>query len=122
MDKKPKVLYVDDEAINLKVFEISFPGKFDLVTALNGMEGLNILEKDPTINLVLSDLKMPGLDGIEFIKKAKEKFPNKKYFLLTGYEMTPDIQEALNDGLIDNYMRKPFNKNEIETTIERYSN
>ena len=121
MDKKPKVLYVDDEQINLKVFEISFAEKFDLVTALNGVEGLNILENDPTINVVLSDLKMPGLDGIEFIKKAKERFPNKKYFLLTGYEMTPDIQESLDSGLIHNYMRKPFNKKEIEAEIERHT-
>ena len=82
MNKNPKVLYVDDEQINLMMFEISFAEKFDLVTASNGMEGLKILENGPTINVVVSDLKMPGLDGIEFIKKAKERFPRKKYFFI----------------------------------------
>ena len=121
MNKNPKVLYVDDEQINLMMFEISFAEKFDLVTASNGMEGLKILENGPTINVVVSDLKMPGLDGIEFIKKAKERFPRKKYFLLTGFEMTTDIQLSLDSGLIHKYMRKPFNKKEIETEIEKYT-
>jgi two-component system response regulator (stage 0 sporulation protein F) len=121
MNKNPKVLYVDDEQINLMMFEISFAEKFDLVTASNGMEGLKILENGPTINVVVSDLKMPGLDGIEFIKKAKERFPRKKYFLLTGFEMTPDIQLSLDSGLIHKCMRKPFNKKEIETEIEKYT-
>lgn len=118
MDKRPKVLYVDDEQINLRVFEISFADNFELTTAQNGVEGLNILENDPLLNLVLSDLKMPGLDGIEFIQKAKERFPGKKYFLLSGFEITPEIQELLDNGLIDNYIQKPFNKKEIEEKLQ----
>ena len=113
--KKPKVLYVDDERLNLKVFELSFAGKLDLLVASDGLEGLDILENESNIDVVLSDMKMPGLNGIEFISKAKEIFPEKKYFLLTGFEITPEIQTALDRGLIEKYMRKPFNKKEIES-------
>ena len=62
--KKPKVLYVDDERLNLKVFELSFAGKLDLLVASDGMEGLDILENESNIDVVLSDMKMPGLNGI----------------------------------------------------------
>ncbi len=58
------------------------------------------------------------MSGIEFVEKAREKFPNKKYYLLTGFEITPEINSALENGLILKYFRKPFNAKEIENAIE----
>jgi YesN/AraC family two-component response regulator len=53
-------------------------------------------------------MKMPGMNGIEFIKKAKAKYPDKKFYILTGFEITEQIKEALDKGIILEYFCKPF--------------
>ena len=115
---KEKVLYVDDEPINLQLFEINFEDKYDVITALSGMQGLELLNKHTDMKLVISDMKMPVMNGIEFIKTAKKKHPNLSYFILTGFEITDEIQEAINSHLILRYFRKPFNIREIESAIK----
>ncbi len=112
-----KVLYVDDEPINLKLFEINFSRKFDVFVANDGFKGLELLDKVLDIMVIISDMKMPEMNGIEFIRKAKERHPDKKFYILTGYEITLEIQEALNSGLIHKYFSKPFNVKEIENAI-----
>jgi two-component system, response regulator, stage 0 sporulation protein F len=111
------VLYVDDENINLKLFEINFKQKFKVVTANSGIIGLEKLKDDPAISVVISDMKMPGMNGIEFIKTAKRLYPNVVFYILTGYDITDEIEAALNDRLINKYFRKPFNIKEIETSV-----
>lgn len=115
--KKIKILYVDDELTNLKLFEITFRNIFEVITAENGAAGLEMLEKNSDIDVIVSDMKMPGMNGIEFIKKAKVFYPNIKYFILTGFEITEEISDALQDKLIIRCFGKPFNKIEIENTI-----
>jgi two-component system response regulator (stage 0 sporulation protein F) len=118
MNVKPKILYVDDELINLQLFKLIFNNKYEVFSAENGLEGLKVLDNNPDIAAVVSDMKMPGMSGLEFIKESKIIYPGKSYFILTGYEITNEIQEALNMGLIINYFRKPLNKVEIDTQIE----
>ena len=117
MEEKITILYVDDEPLNLKLFEINFRKKFNVITAFSGNEGLEILEKNEFVHVVISDMKMPGMNGIEFIKKAKSDFPRIKYFILTGFDITEEIADALNERLILKYFRKPFNMKEIEESI-----
>lgn len=115
---KTKILYVDDEPINLQLFEINFAKNYEVFVANNGFQGLEILDKELGILVIISDMKMPEMNGIEFIKSAKEKHPDKKYYILTGYGMTTEIKEALNTGLILKYFNKPFNIKEIERSIK----
>jgi response regulator RpfG family c-di-GMP phosphodiesterase len=117
MNSRIKILYVDDEAINLRLFAINFGSKYDVLTAESGQQGLELLDINRDTPVVVSDLRMPGMNGIEFIKKAKEKYPEKRFFILTGFEITEMIQEALETGLIQKYFRKPFNKVEIDYAI-----
>ncbi len=117
MDEMITLLYVDDEAINLKLFELNFKSRFRVVTALSGDEGLTILRNDSSISVVISDMRMPKMNGLEFITRAKEEFPNIVYFILTGFDITEEINEALGQKLIDKYFRKPFNFKEIEGAI-----
>lgn len=119
MNKKRTILYVDDEEINLMLFEINFNEKFNVITADSGHEGLKLMEGIPDITIVISDMKMPGMNGIEFIKTAKKKFPNVVYFILTGFEITGEISKALKDKLINDYFKKPFNMREIEASINK---
>ncbi|MBP8791391.1 MAG: response regulator [Breznakibacter sp.] len=117
MNNRIKILYVDDEPINLQLFVLNFRKKHQVFTAEDGFKALEVLNREPGIIIVISDMKMPGMNGLEFIKMAKERFPEKKFHILTGYEITPEIQEALRTGLILKYFNKPFNIKEIETTI-----
>ena len=118
MSNKIQLLYVDDEPINLKIFELTFSSKFKVKTALSGFEGMTILENNPEIKVVVSDMRMPKMDGLEFIRKSKELYPNIIFFILTGYEITDEISDALDNNLINKYFKKPFNIKEIESSVE----
>ncbi len=117
MNDKLKIMYVDDEELNLQLFKLNFDKKYKVVTAESGISALNLLEEHLDTIIVISDMKMPIMPGIEFIRKAKVKYPDIKYYILTGYDITDEIQEALNAKLILKYFRKPFDINEIENAI-----
>lgn len=108
MNDKQKILYVDDEEINLLLFESNFNDIYEVLIAYNGFEGLKVLDENTDTKIIISDMKMPGMNGIEFIKKAKAKYPDKKFYILTGFEITEQIKEALDTGLILEYFSKPF--------------
>jgi len=117
MNQPPTLMYVDDEPMNLVLFEINFKKKFIVKTALSGESGLEILSREPSIQVVITDMKMPGMSGIEFIKKAKVVFPDIVFFILTGYEITNEIITALEEKLIYKYFKKPFLMKDMETSI-----
>lgn len=119
MDSKAKILYVDDESINIQFFRINFEKIFDVYTAASGQEGLNVLNKELGISVVISDMKMPKMNGIEFITKAKTLFPKNSYYILSGYDIIPEISSALSEGLIIKYFQKPFNFKELNTEITK---
>ncbi len=117
MSEQTTILYVDDEDVNLTLFKIVFKKKFNVITALSGEEGLEKLKSNPNVSVVISDMKMPGMNGIEFIKIAKKDFPEISFFILTGFDITEEIADALNERLIHKYFRKPFDMKEIESAI-----
>jgi two-component system response regulator (stage 0 sporulation protein F) len=119
MSNKPKILYVDDEEINLHLFQINLNKHFEVIIANNGSKGLEILETNHEIKLIASDMKMPSMDGMEFIKKAKHIYPNLPFFLLTGFDITPQINEAINSQLIHAHLKKPFDIAEIQSTFHK---
>jgi response regulator RpfG family c-di-GMP phosphodiesterase len=110
---------VDDEDTNLILFEANLETKYDIITAGSGKQGLEVLSNSKEVKVVFSDMKMPHMNGIEFIKQAKKIAPSVRFYILTGFEITNEIQEALNNGLIKKYFRKPFNMNEISIEIDR---
>ena len=117
METKKKILYVDDEFVNLRIFEINLNKKYEVLTAETGMTGLEILAKNPDIIAVVSDMRMPVMDGLAFIKTAKELYPDKVYYLLTGFELQGDIEEAIQSKLIQEYFKKPVDMMAIHTAI-----
>ena len=118
MSEKLKVLYVDDEEINLFLFSNHFKEKYEVYTATDGFLGLTVLEENTAIRVVISDFRMPKINGVEFIKKARERYPDKKYFILTGYETTDEIKAAVEDGIILEKFSKPMTYNRIERVIK----
>jgi two-component system response regulator (stage 0 sporulation protein F) len=118
MSEKQTILYVDDEPINLQLFEIHTEKHFNVLTAESGMSGLEILEQNPQISVIFSDMKMPGMNGLQFIGLAREKRPDIFYFILTGYDITSEIADAINNKTIVNYYRKPYNPKIILESIK----
>ena len=117
MEKLKKILYVDDEEINLKLFDLTFKKDFEIITALSGEEGLEIIERNPEIAVVISDLRMPGLNGLDFIKELKIRTPGKHCMLLTGFVDSDVILEGFNKDLIFRYLTKPWKKSDVYEAI-----
>ncbi|MBN1415797.1 MAG: response regulator [Bacteroidales bacterium] len=117
MKEMNTLLYVDDESINLRMFALVFKDKFNVITAESGYEALDKLKMHPDTAVVITDMRMPGMDGLEFIRTAKKEFPGISFFILTGYDISEEITAAVKEGLIYKYFGKPFNIKEIETSI-----
>lgn len=115
---KPKILYVDDEPINLMLFEANLVRKYEVLKANNGMKGLEILADHPDLKIVFSDMKMPNMNGIEFIREASKLNSDCSFYILTGFEITTEIQHSLDSGLIRKYYGKPINMKDISSEIE----
>ena len=118
MKKKAKILVVDDEAIIRESLRdwLSDAGH-QVLTAENGSQALEIVEKDkPGIAVV--DLVMPGMDGIELLKKAKEVSPSIEVIIITAYASIPTAIAAIREGAYD-YIEKPFSPERVELLIKK---
>lgn len=113
----PRILYVDDEVINLELLQLTFMNEFTVVTAESAREGLDLLALNPDIHVILSDLKMPEMNGLDFIKEVKRAYPEKVCMLLTGFMESEIMLEGFNQELIFRYLMKPWHKDELGATI-----
>jgi two-component system NtrC family sensor kinase len=113
----PRILYVDDEVINLELLQLTFMNDFKVITASSAREGLELLALNPGIRVVISDLKMPVMDGLDFIKVVKKRDPGKVCMLLTGFMESDVMLEGFNKELIFRYLMKPWEKDELKGTI-----
>jgi len=118
MKKKVKILIVDDEAIVRESLRdwMSDVGH-QVLTAENGHQALEIIEKEkPGIAIV--DLVMPGMDGIELLKRAKETYPNIEVIIITAYGSIPTAINAMREGAYD-YIEKPFCPERAELLVNK---
>ncbi len=108
-------MFVDDEELNLLLFEKRFENDFNIIVASSGKEALETLEKHAgNVKVVISDMRMPYMDGLQFIRLAREKFANIHYFILTGFNYNVELETALKEGRIDRLFSKPY---DYETII-----
>lgn len=112
-----RILYVDDEEMNLFLFETLFGKICQVTTAPSGNKALEMLEKIEKPEVIISDMRMPGIDGLEFISKAHEAIPDAECYILSGFEISDKVQNAIHSGLIKQYFQKPFKKREIENIV-----
>jgi response regulator RpfG family c-di-GMP phosphodiesterase len=115
---KHKILMVDDEPANLRVLERLFKHDCDVVTAGSGPEGLELLERH-SVSLIISDQRMPGMTGIEFLKKAALLRPHTTRIILTGYTDVEDLVEAINSGVVYRYVTKPWINDDLKQVVKR---
>ncbi|HEX3008600.1 MAG TPA: hybrid sensor histidine kinase/response regulator [Bacteroidales bacterium] len=118
MNKKFSILYVDDEVSNLNVFKNTFRRSYNIYTAESAKEGLEILDRE-TIDLVLTDQRMPEMSGVEFLKEVLKKYPEPSRILVTAFTDFNALKDAVNEAKIFQYIQKPWDEKEIHLIIER---
>ncbi|NOV28779.1 HD domain-containing phosphohydrolase [Methylomonas sp. ZR1] len=111
------LLFVDDEPNVLKALRRLFRGaEYQVYMAESGADGLEILAQQP-IDLIISDMRMPQMDGAEFLTRAAERWPNIVRILLTGYADIESTIAAVNKGKIYSYCSKPWEDNELKILV-----
>ena len=113
------ILIVDDEINNLQLLKRTFRGRYHIYTASNGLEGLEVLKENlDSISLIVSDHKMPIMEGTKFLEEANVIAPDVIKILLTGFSDIEIITDAVNKCNLFQYMLKPFNPEELQTIVK----
>ena len=110
------ILYIDDEVHNLNTFKVAFRHLYNIHIAKNAFEGLDIL-KENEIKLVISDQRMDGMSGTEFLKRVKRLYPDCIRIILTGYSDVDVIMRAVNNCGIYRFILKPWEQAEMQQTL-----
>jgi len=115
---KGKILVIDDEDIVLKSCHRALtPEGYDVKTAKSGVEGLKMLENE-LFHVALIDVKMPDMDGMEVLKKIKERWPDVIVIIITGYSAIASAVSSIKLGAFD-YIEKPFTPDGILSVIKK---
>lgn len=118
MSDQIKILCVDDERNVLKALErIFLDDDFEILTGNAGIEGLEILDANPDIKVVISDYRMPGMNGVEFLREVYARRPDTVRMVLSGYADTAAVVSAINEGQIYKFIPKPWNDDELRQTV-----
>jgi response regulator RpfG family c-di-GMP phosphodiesterase len=118
MASKPRVLCVDDEPSVLEGLSLTLRRGYEVVTAQSGAAALDLLGRDPAIAVVLSDMRMPGMDGATFLGKARLVAPDATRLLLTGQADLASAIAAINEGRIFRFLNKPCSPPMLVAAIE----
>jgi len=118
-----KILVVDDESdleilIKQKFRKQIREGLYDFVFAINGKEALDKLQEHPDVDVVLSDINMPEMDGLTLLQKLNEKHTLLKSVIVSAYGDMENIRTAMNRGAFD-FVTKPVDFKDLELTIEK---
>jgi PAS domain S-box-containing protein len=114
---KPLVLYLDDESINLRLFNLSFKNDYHVTIIKSGEEALELIS-ETIFDVIVSDQRMPGISGTEFMSRAKKISPNSKFILLTGYTDIEALEKAINEVGIWQYVKKPWEPSNLRIIID----
>ncbi len=119
-----KILFVDDDTNILQGFKRNFRRRYQVETAEGGTQGLKMIRENGTFAVIISDLKMPEMDGIQFLSKVREAAPNSIRILLTGQAEMKDAIDVVNQGHIFRFLTKPCPADvlikAINAAIEQY--
>lgn len=114
---KPKILIVDDEVRMQRILEINLSPKYEVVTSGNGEEALRVV-RTQSISLMLTDLKMPGKNGMELLQEVRKVRSDLPVIIMTAYGTVESAVQAMKEGATD-YILKPIKIDEMEMLIEK---
>jgi len=112
-----KILLVDDEPKLLNALQRALHKQFSIEIAVGGPAGLEILEKTPDFSVVVSDMRMPVMNGIEFLTRVKETTPDVVRMMLTGNADQETAIRAINHGNIFRFLNKPCSPEELAEAL-----
>jgi DNA-binding NtrC family response regulator len=111
-------MIVDDETANLRLLERLFRSGHTVLTSESGEQALSLLAQHD-VALIITDQRMPGMTGIELLKRTAEMRPHMVRIILTGYTDVESLVEAINSGLVYKYVTKPWNNEDLRLTVSR---
>jgi len=114
--ERPKILFLDDEDRILNALAALFRYKYQVFTATTGDQALAIL-RQCHVHVVVSDQRMPGMTGVDFLREAKRVSPRTVRILLTGFSDLSAIIDSVNDGEVYRFLNKPWGNQEIQAVI-----
>ncbi len=113
------VLFIDDEVNIQRAFKRELHGEsYEILTADSGEEGL-LVQAEAEVGVVVSDHKMPGMTGVEFLEKVRQQWPKTFRIMLTGYGDIDTISSAINVGEIHRFLTKPWDRNTLKAAIDQ---
>ncbi|GEM_PF-322837 len=115
---RPTVVYVDDEPINLKVFEASFKMRFNVVTCLGAAAAMEVLRSRSDIGVLITDQRMPMVTGVELLERVREEFPDIQRMIITAYSDMQAVVASVNRGQVSRYFVKPWVREELSAALE----
>ncbi len=110
------MLFVDDEERILTALKTIFRGRYHVLTAANGQEALDFIGKFK-IPVIVSDQRMPGMQGVELLRRARELSPDSVRILLTGYSDLASIVGSINEGEVYRFISKPWDNQDLQLII-----
>ncbi len=118
-DGPPRILIIDDDSMVRELLTLALEEEgFEILVASSGEEGIDIFRDDRDIDLVLTDLMMPGMSGIDVLDQVREIDPLTEVVVLTGFGVDEIALEAMKKGAYD-YLQKPVNLRELLLTIDK---
>lgn len=115
---KVKVLFVDDEAFIVQGLRRNVGDVYDVSTATSGAEGLSLITSGIKFAVIVADMRMPGMNGIEFLVRARALDPDAIFMMLTGNVDQKTALEALEVGQVFHFLTKPCNRDRLLKSIE----
>ncbi len=118
MKGKYGILIVDDEAANLEKLRRTFVDEFQVYEAKSGEEALSLLRDQP-VSAIITDQKMPGVSGVELLRRSLQVNPDLIRIILTGYTEVEDLMDAINQGHVHRYITKPWEPFSLKQTVSQ---
>ncbi|AHC16565.1 diguanylate cyclase [Salinispira pacifica] len=118
---RDKILFVDDDTNLLQSIQRNFRRSYECAVAADADEALKILESGDRFSVVVADYRMPGNNGIDFLRKSMERFPDTIRIMLTGYADMETALKAINQSRVFSFLQKPFDTGDLKTVLEEAS-
>ncbi|MGI2909409.1 SpoIIE family protein phosphatase [Tolypothrix sp. VBCCA 56010] len=114
---KLKLMVVDDEPDNLDLLYRTFRRDFQVYRASHARDAIEILDREGEMAVIISDQRMPEMNGTEFLSRTVDRFPDTIRILLTGFTDVEDLVEAINSGQVFKYITKPWNPDRLKAIV-----
>lgn len=118
-NSRPRILFVDDEhGVLSSIQRLLQDEPYEIITAHDAMEALDLLAQQGEVQIIISDYRMPRMNGVEFLQQTISRWPNTRRVILSGYTDSEILMAAVNEGRIHRFISKPWDNNALRLIIE----